>query len=78
MITYQPKLTQSQRQNLLLFLKRTPLKGEEAQALVEIVNAITAATPETPPAIKPDRVGKVSSPEEDLSFKNSAGSKLET
>jgi hypothetical protein len=42
------KLNEAQRRNLVAFLRRVPLKGEEAQALVEILSQITSARPEQP------------------------------
>ena len=40
-LTVNVRLTQRQRDNAVAFLKRVPLKGEEAQALVEVINALS-------------------------------------
>lgn len=71
MTTFKVTLTGRQRQNLLVLLKRTPLKGEEADEFMQIVTAITAAKPETAPIFKPDRPAPATPPA-------TGNSKLET
>ena len=71
MTTYKATLTGRQRQNLLVLLKRTPLKGEEAEEFMQIVAAITQAKPDSAPTFKPDRPAPATPPE-------TRNSKLET
>jgi succinyl-CoA synthetase beta subunit len=40
-------MTDTQRKNAIELLKRTPLKGNEAHALVEILNLLYSATAES-------------------------------
>jgi hypothetical protein len=50
------RITEAQRRNAITFLRRAPLKGEEAQALVEIMHLFVNAKPEPrtePPSAEP-------------------------
>jgi hypothetical protein len=49
------RFTEAQRRNAISLLKRVPIKGEEAKALVEIMDILLKAAPDPNPQLSISR-----------------------